>query len=105
MVTKITSKDYKDKIAKGISVIDFSATWCGPCQMLAPIIEGVSELDKYAGKVNFYNIDTDESPDVAAENGIQSVPTVIVYKDGEVLTKQIGFVPAEVLEEFIDSNL
>ena len=80
MVLKITDKEF-DKVKKeGVSVIDFSATWCGPCQMLAPVFEEVSV--ELAGSASFYKVDVDESPSLSREFTVQSVPTLVVMKMG-----------------------
>ena len=63
MVKKISQNEFNEVTASEVAVIDFSATWCGPCKMLAPVLEEVSE--EYAGKVNFFNVDVDENPDLA----------------------------------------
>ena len=63
---------------QGVVVVDFFATWCGPCKMLAPVLEEVSE--EYAGKVNFFNVDVDENPDLAMQYKIMNIPALVVLK-------------------------
>lgn len=77
--------------------MDFSATWCGPCKMLAPVLEQVSE--EFAGQINFFNIDVDENENAAQEYGIMSVPALAVIKDGQKIDMMIGFQPKEILVE------
>jgi len=77
------------------TVVDFTATWCGPCKLIAPIVEELSET--YAGKINMGKLDVDESPGVAAKYGIRSVPTLLFFKDGEVVDEVRGAVGKEVL--------
>ena len=104
MVKKISAKEFEEQAkASDIAVVDFSATWCGPCKMLAPVLEGVSE--KFAGKVDFYNVDVDDAPELAAEYGINSVPCLILIKKGELRDQSVGFRPGPQLESWISSNL
>ena len=80
----------------GIVIVDFYATWCGPCQMLSPILEELKE--KY--KVEKVNVD--EHPDLAKENGIMSIPTVFIYKDKKLINKFIGYKTKEEIERLIE---
>lgn len=83
----------------GAAVVDFSATWCGPCRMLAPIMDELSEeLD---GKVGFYNCDVDENGGLAANFGISNIPAVAVLKDGKLIDMAVGFRPKDDIKEFI----
>lgn len=102
-VKKINENEYASAISRGVSVIDFNATWCSPCRMLAPVLEKVSE--DYAGKVSFYAMDVDDNPAVAQQLGIASIPYVAVFKDGVKVDEQVGFVPEPMLKSFIDRNL
>ena len=103
MVKTINQNEFKDMDKTGVSVLDFNATWCGPCKMLAPVLEEVSE--ELAGKANFYSVDTDENPDLAREYGIMNIPAIVVLKDGQKVDMNVGFVPKEALSEFISKNL
>ena len=80
----------------GIVIVDFYATWCGPCQMLSPILEELK--DKY--KIEKVNVD--EQPDLARENGIMSIPTVFIYKDKQLINKFIGYKTKEEIEKLIN---
>ena len=101
----VNSQELKDLIAVAeVPVfVDFSATWCGPCRMLAPILEELSE--QYAGKAVFVKVDVDDSREAAIEHGITNIPNVIAFKGGKAVANQLGFVPAEQTEEFIKSVL
>ncbi|MCR5468712.1 MAG: thioredoxin [Lachnospiraceae bacterium] len=103
MVKKINTSEYNENYTSGSTVIDFNATWCGPCKMLAPVLEEIS--DELEGKANFVAIDTDENPDLAKEFGIMSIPAVVVVKDGVKVDMNVGFVPKDVLKDFIESNI
>ncbi len=100
MVKKISEKEYQEMDKKGVVLIDFSAGWCGPCQMLAPVLEEVSS--EYEGKISFYNVDIDANQQLAASFGVQSIPALAIVKDGKKVDMQVGFAPKEVLKEFID---
>ena len=104
MVKKINTQEFQDEAAKApVAVVDFNATWCGPCRMLAPVLEGISE--KYAGKVSFYSVDVDESPMLAMEYQVNSVPCLVLLKNGKLADQSIGFRPEPQLTAWIDGNL
>ncbi len=103
MVKKIGQNEFAQTKNDEIALVDFSATWCGPCQMLAPIMEELS--DEYAGRVSFYNVDVDENPALAQQFGVVSIPFVALFKKGEVIASQVGFVPKESFKNFIDSKI
>ena len=96
--------EYDKVLADNKSVfVDFYADWCGPCKMLAPVLEEVSE--EYAGKVNFFNVDVDENPDLAMQYKIMNIPALVVLKKGEKVDTQVGFAPKENIVEFIKKQL
>ena len=84
-------------------MVDMYTTWCGPCKMLAPIIEELS--DEYAGRVTVGKVDVDNSRDSAAKYGIQSVPTIMVFQGGEPVKKFVGLMPKAKLAEALDEVL
>lgn len=98
-----TDKNFKDEVlmGKGLVLVDFFATWCGPCKMMAPAIEKLAEA--YKGKVTIGKLDVDENPDTAGKYEIQSIPTLIFFKDGEMVDKLIGFQSEEALKKKIES--
>lgn len=100
MVKKISDSEYKQMDKSGAMLIDFSADWCGPCRMLAPVLEEVSE--EYGDRLLFYNVDVDENPDLAQTFAVQSIPALVIMKDGEKLDMQVGFQPKESLKQYID---
>lgn len=87
----------QDVIASDLpAVVDFTATWCGPCKQLAPVVEELAGT--YAGKVKIGKLDVDESPGIAMKYGVRSVPTLLFFKGGEVVDEVRGAVGREVLE-------
>lgn len=84
-------------------LVDFWATWCGPCRMVAPVIGKIAE--KYEGKVAVVKIDIDEATELAAQYEIQSIPTVILFKDGNPVKKEVGVKPQNTYEKMIVQNL
>ena len=84
-------------------VVDFWAAWCGPCRALGPAIE--SEIAKRAGLVELVKLDVDAEPQIAARYGIQSIPTVAVFRDGEVATEFVGAYPAATIGRFLDEQV
>ena len=104
MVKKINEEGFRNEAKKSAAaVVDFSATWCGPCRMLAPVVETLS--DEYAGKVDFYNVDVDECGDLAAEYRVMSVPCLVLMKNGAFVDQSIGFKPQPALSAWIRENL
>jgi len=85
---------YKTSVVEGsgdkIVIIDFFATWCGPCKVIAPVIAKMSSEEPYSEKCTFYKIDVDEAPDVAQELGIRAMPTFGIFKNGEKVDEVVG---------------
>lgn len=98
---EITKENFKSEVtdAKGAVLLDFWAPWCGPCRMLAPILDEVAAArpDLKVGKVNI-----DEQPELAAQFGVQSIPTLIAFKDGQKTKESVGLVPHEMIERLLD---
>ena len=92
---------FNQEISKGLTIVDFFATWCVPCRMLAPILEDVSETRDDA---KFLKVDVDENYDLAKSFGIMSVPTVLFFKDGILVDKSIGLINSEKINQIIDKN-
>ncbi len=104
MVKKVNTQEFQSEAMNaGIAVVDFNATWCGPCRMLAPVLEDVSE--KYADKVSFFSVDVDESPELAMQYRVNSVPCLVLLKNGAFADQSIGFRPEPQLTAWIDSHL
>lgn len=104
MAKIINSQEFDNTIKNGVVVVDFFATWCGPCKMLTPIID---ELSTELENVNFVKVDVDDdnSRDLALKFKIVSVPTLKIFKDGEVVDTLMGFMPKEVLKSKLQAHL
>ena len=103
MVRKINEAEFSEVKNSKFAVVDFNATWCGPCKMLGPVLEEVSE--ELSGKAEFFAFDVDENHTLAIKNKIQSIPAIVIYKDGEPVDRQIGFLPKAQLVDFISKNV
>jgi thioredoxin 1 len=105
MVQIYAEANFDDEILKAsqLAFIDFYADWCGPCKMMAPVVEELSE--DYSGKVLFGKINVDENQNLAQRYGVMSIPTFLVIKDGEVVEKLVGGLSKEQLVEVIDKNM
>lgn len=99
-LTHLTQNDFEQAVNAGedLVVIDFFATWCGPCKMLGPVVEKMAEKHT---DVHFYKVDIDEEPDLAGRFQIMSVPTLLYMKKGQVVSKSIGLVSAADMESAI----
>ena len=95
-------ENFNELISSGEVLVDFFATWCGPCRMLSPVLEEISS-DRAGIKV--VKIDVDECPNLARNYGVMSVPTLFLFKDGKEVSKQNGYMPKEELLEWINENV
>ncbi|HCY8923743.1 TPA: thioredoxin [Staphylococcus aureus] len=102
-IVKVTDADFDSKVESGVQLVDFWATWCGPCKMIAPVLEELAA--DYEGKADILKLDVDENPSTAAKYEVMSIPTLIVFKDGQPVDKVVGFQPKENLAEFLDKHL
>ena len=91
------------QISEGVVVVDFFATWCGPCKMLSPIIDSLAEEMK--GSVKFIKVDADESVNILQDQGVAGLPTIAIFKDGQKQDMIVGFSPKEILAEKIENCL
>lgn len=101
----VTSATFEAEVLKSnIPVlVDFWAPWCGPCQRLGPIIDEI--IEEYAGKLKVVKLNIDDNGDVATKYGIMSIPTIMIFKDGEIVNKQVGLLPKPAIKQLIDGNL
>lgn len=104
MALEITDSNFREILAEGKPVVmDFWAPWCGPCKMVGPIIDELAT--EYEGKVIIGKCDVDENGDVAAEYGIRNIPTVLFFKNGELVDKQVGSAPKSAYVAKIEAIL
>jgi thioredoxin 1 len=100
-VHKVSDSSFEADVLKadGPVVVDFWAEWCGPCRMIAPALDAIS--DKMGDKVKIVKINVDENPATAAKYGIMSIPTLLVFKGGQMVSRQVGAAPQAKLEQWI----
>ena len=103
MVKKIENNNMSEALESSLALVDFSATWCGPCKMLAPVLEEISE--EFAGKLYFFNADVDANDELALKYGIQNIPALVMFKNGEIADRIVGFQSKEKLKAFIGAHL
>ncbi|HEY8436130.1 MAG TPA: thioredoxin [Haloplasmataceae bacterium] len=95
------TSNFKEQIANGLTLVDFYADWCGPCRMLAPVLE---QVDQELDEVTIVKVNVDENEDLARQFGIMSIPTLILFRNGEQIAQTIGFQPKERLIQWINGN-
>ncbi|MGM9944774.1 MAG: thioredoxin [Lysinibacillus sp.] len=97
-----TDSNFQQEIANGVVLVDFWAAWCGPCKMIAPVLE---EIDAEIGsEVKIVKVDVDNNQATAGEYGIMSIPSLLLFVDGELKAKTAGFMPKDALIDFINDN-
>ncbi|PID47455.1 MAG: thioredoxin [Proteobacteria bacterium] len=97
------SKSNFDVAKEGVALVDFWAPWCGPCRMLSPVIEELAE--DFEGKAKICKVNTEEEQDLAIEHGIRSIPTLLFYKDGQIVDQMVGAASKQVIADKINSLL
>lgn len=101
-IVHATDESFTSETNSGLVLVDFWAPWCGPCKMIAPVLE---DLDSEIGdKVKIVKVDVDENQESAGKFGVMSIPTLIVLKDGELVDKVVGFQPKEALAERLEKQ-
>ncbi|MCL4141120.1 UNVERIFIED_CONTAM: hypothetical protein GTU68_039966 [Idotea baltica] len=105
MAVEFTDSNFQETVLDNdkLSVVDFWAEWCGPCRMITPIIEELSE--EYKDKAVIGKVNVDQNPEVSMKYGVRSIPTILYIKNGEVIHKQVGATTKQVLAAKIDENL
>lgn len=105
MAKAVTDATFDQEVieAEGVTLVDFWAVWCGPCRRQGPIIDELA--DEYAGKANIVKLDVDENPQTAARFGIQGIPTLLLFKDGQLIDTLVGLQSKETLVQKLDAAL
>ena len=100
-VSKVSDSDFEAQVLKSTEpvVVDFWAEWCGPCKMIAPALEEIAGTMN--GKVKIVKLNVDENPNTAAKYGIMSIPTLLMFKNGEISSRQVGAAPKQKLHQWI----
>ncbi|MUV39389.1 Thioredoxin [Lentibacillus sp. JNUCC-1] len=101
-IVNVTDQNFADETSGGLVLADFWAPWCGPCKMIAPVLEEIdTELND---KVKIVKLDVDENQETAGKYGVMSIPTLLLFKDGEVVDQVVGFQPKEALVDVINKH-
>jgi thioredoxin 1 len=104
-VLHVTDSDFNDVVLKaaGPVLVDYWAEWCGPCRMIAPILDEIAK--EYVGKLTVAKLNIDENPNTPSHYGVRGIPTLMLFKDGEVEATKVGALTKSQLAAFIDSNI
>jgi len=100
---ELTNDNFEATTKEGVSLVDFWAPWCGPCRMIAPVIEELAE--EFDGKANICKVNTDEQQELSTQFGVRSIPTIVFMKDGEIVDTMVGASSKQVFADKINSLL
>lgn len=101
MIKEINNNDFDSDISDGLVLVDFYATWCGPCKMMHPVIDGVVSENS---NLKVLKVNVDDNEELARKYGIMSIPTLMLFKDGIIKEKRLGFTPKEEISRWIKEN-
>jgi thioredoxin 1 len=100
---ELNKDNFAETIKEGVTLVDFWAPWCGPCRMIAPVIEELAE--DYDGRANICKVNTDEEQEIAVQFGIRSIPTILFFKDGELVDQMVGAAGKDIFSQKLDALL
>ncbi|MCC5832947.1 MAG: thioredoxin [Chlamydiales bacterium] len=103
MIKQLSDDNFDDGVSQGVVLVDFYADWCGPCRMLAPIVEELAQ--EMSGKMTVAKVDTDQSVNVAAKFEVTSIPTLILFKDGQLVKRVVGLKDLDALRKMVSEVL
>ncbi|MGM7702263.1 thioredoxin [Pseudalkalibacillus sp. Hm43] len=101
-ISHVTDQNFNTETSSGLVLADFWAPWCGPCKMIAPVLEEIDS--EMSNDVKIVKLDVDENQETAGKFGVMSIPTLMLFKDGEVVDQVVGFQPKEALVELINKH-
>jgi thioredoxin 1 len=102
-IVNATDQNFETETGQGTVLVDFWAPWCGPCKMIAPVLEEIS--GELGDKLKIVKLDVDENPDTAAKFGVMSIPTLLVFKDGAKVDQFVGFQPKDALLAKLENHI
>ena len=102
-ITELNEQNYDSFVEKGIVLVDIKTNWCGPCKVLSPIVDEVSS--DYFGQITVGKLDADTSREIITKLGVRNIPTLIIYKDCEIVEKNVGMITKEGIKDLIDNHL
>ncbi|WP_227764964.1 thioredoxin [Zhaonella formicivorans] len=104
-IVKVTDSNFKTEVLESEKpvLVDFWAEWCGPCRMVAPVVEAVAQ--EYGDRLKVAKLNVDENPLTASQYGIMSIPSLFIFKDGEIANRMVGYMPKEKLKQSIDQTI
>jgi thioredoxin 1 len=100
---ELNGSNFDATIAEGVTMVDFWAPWCGPCRMIAPVVEELAE--DFEGKATIAKVNTDEEQDIAVKYGIRSIPSILFFKDGQVVDQMVGAAGKDVFADKLNALL
>jgi thioredoxin 1 len=101
--TELTDENYKDFVSEGVVLVDVFTFWCGPCKVISPIIDEISS--DYFGRIKVGKLDAEKNPNTVVDLLVRNIPTILIYKDGEIVERKVGAIQKRQLTDLIDQYL